>query len=136
MMYRVDIEVVAPVHPTEDPQAVAEAVTAIFPSADWRHANGEIIATAHSVERFVELLERQRIQETARATLHEAIEGSTIAFALSKQAATVGVVNFALENPPELGDLHVHIRVDQPSAHHLVEMMTAPDVEPVEGDVA
>lgn len=129
MIYRVEIEAVTPVSHTEDPERVIAALEEVFPSAEIEHQHGELIARAHEIERLSELINKQRIQETARATLLEAIEGDTISFAISKQAAHAGVVNFALDDPAELGDIHIHIRVDQPSPAQLVEFMTRPDTE-------
>lgn len=126
MIYRIEAEVVAPVNPTEDPERVARAIRSVFPNADIEEGHGELVATAHAVDRLAELLETQRIQETARATLMDCIEGDTIAFAISKQAALAGVVTFALDEPAELGDIHVRIRVEQPAPDQLVEAMTAP----------
>lgn len=127
MIYRIDVEAVTPVNPTEDPERVAAAVEAVFPDADIDHGTGELVARTHSIDRLGELLAKQRIRETARTTLLAGVEGDTIAFTLSKQAAYVGVVNFALEDPAELGDIAVRIRVEQPDPSRLVEWLTAPD---------
>lgn len=124
MNYRVEVEVVAPVRPTEDPERVAEAVHNLFPRADVEPADGELIARTHSLERLSESLSRQRILETARSRLLDSIEGDTISFTLDKQAAAAGVANFGLERPGELGDLAVAIRVREPDPVRLVEWLT------------
>lgn len=129
MIYRVDIEIVAPVMPTEDSQRVISAVETVFPSAEFEEGTGEVVATAHSLDRFVELLETQRIVETARTRLLDAIDGDSIVFTLKKQAALAGVVNFGLDAPDELGDIAVRIRVDQPDAKRLVESLTTSGTE-------
>lgn len=125
MIYRIDVEAVGPVNPTEDPTAVRQAIGSLLPDADIEHGHGEIVGRGHSIDRLTELFAKQRIQETARAALLESIDGDTIAFTVSKQAAHAGVVNFALDEPAELGDISVSIRVDQPSPTHLVETMTS-----------
>lgn len=126
MIYRIEIEAITPVRPTEDPDRVDEAITSIFPTAEIEHAHGEARATAHSIDQFAELLARQRILETARAHLLERIEGDTVAFRLKKQAALAGVVNFALEDASELGDIAVRIRIEEPSPDHFIEELTRP----------
>lgn len=132
VLYRIDVEVVAPVYPTEDSDRVAEAIRNLFPMADVEDGDGEVLATSHSVERFAELVAEQRIRQTARTQLLEGLTGDTLTFRLRKQAATVGVVNFALDEPGELGDLTVSIRIDYPDPEQFIELLTAPDA----GDVA
>lgn len=129
MMYKIDIEAVAPVYPTEDPERVATAIRSIFPNAETEHTDGEIVAEAHSVDRLGELLAKQRIMETARASLLNGIEGEVVSFSLSKQAALANVVNFAIEDGAELGAIFVRIRVDQPSPKRFIEELTAPTDE-------
>ncbi|MFW6447981.1 MAG: RNA-binding domain-containing protein [Halobacteriota archaeon] len=124
MIYRVDVEVVAPVHPTEDPDRVVEAIRRLFPAAEVDRHEGEVIARTHTVDPLAEAFARQRILETARARLLDAIDGDTIAFTLDKQAAAAGVANFGLDRPGELGDLAVSIRVDQPDPMRLVDWLT------------
>ncbi len=130
MIYRIDIEVVAPVYPTEDDDRVVAAIEAIFPNAEIDRHPGELIATAHSVDRFGELLAKQRIMETARATLLGGIEGDVVSFSLNKQAALANVVNFAIEDGAELGIIDVRIEVEQPTPQAFVEDFTAPASEP------
>lgn len=128
-IYRIDVEVVAPVKPTEDPEYVAQAITELFPNVEITHTTGELIGRTHTVDRFVDLLAKQRIQDTARTILHESIDGDSIVFSLNKQAAFVGVVNFAIDDPPELGDIVVSIRVEQPDPHHFVEAIVNPNAD-------
>lgn len=126
MIYRIEIEVAAPVNPTEDPDLVEAAITELFPTATVESRDGELVGRAHSIDRFAELLAKQRILDTARSRLNDAIVGDTIRFRLKKQAARAGVINFALDGPDELGDLRVTIDIEQPSPAELVDAMTAP----------
>ncbi len=127
VIYQIDVEIVAPVNPTEDLTRVIDAITNIFPNATVTESVGELIASTHSIDRFVELLEKQRIRETARTTLHDQVVDDTITFAISKQAALEEVVNFALAQPAELGDIVVSIRVEQPDPHQLIEQLLRPE---------
>ncbi|MFP4590337.1 MAG: RNA-binding domain-containing protein [Halobacteriales archaeon] len=124
MIYRIDVEVVAPVHPTEAADRVADAIRRLFPNAEVERREGEVLARTHSVDALGEALARQRIREAARSRLLAAIDGDTIAFTLDKQAAAAGVANFGVEPPGELGDLAVSIRVEQPDPARLVDWLT------------
>ncbi len=124
MIYRVDVEVVAPVRPTEEADRVAAAVHQLFPAAAVEHGEGELIATSHSLDQLAEAFARQRIQEAARSHLLNGLEGDTITFTLDKQAAAAGVANFGLDHPGELGPLSVAIRVEQPDPVRLVDWLT------------
>lgn len=126
MIYRVEIEVIAPIEPTEDPEEVRSAILEVFPSAEITSQDGRLAATAHSIDRFTELLSKQRILDTARARLKESRTGDSLGFRLKKQAAHAGVVNFALDEPDELGDLIVRIHIEQPSPEEFIEEITAP----------
>jgi predicted RNA binding protein with dsRBD fold (UPF0201 family) len=59
----------------------------------------------------------------------EGLAGEIIAFDLKKQAARRGVVNFAVGDPAELGDLHVRIRVTHPDPETVIDQI-APASEP------
>lgn len=129
MIYKIDVEIVAPVYPTEDPTRVTTAIESIFPTAEVEENTGEVTAVTHSIDRFSELLAKQRIKETARMVLSEGTEGEVISFRLSKQAALANVVNFAVDEGAELGDIDVRIRVEQPTPDRLIEELTAPTEE-------
>lgn len=133
--YSVDVRADAPVMDTEVADRVARAVRNVFPEADVEVTEDRVVATTHDVERFRELLREQRILDTARSHLLEAVEGDTIAFALKKQVALQGKVNFAVGNPAELGDVHVEMRVRDPDPAAFVDYLaprTDEDGNPVE----
>jgi len=120
-VYRVDVEVTAPVADTEVTDRVADAIETLFPTADVEHRPGELAGTAHSMEHLSELLHRQEILDTAREQFLQNRRGDTISFSLKKQAAFEGVVNFSVGSPDELGDLHVRVRVEEPSVEAYVD---------------
>ena len=133
-IYRVDVEVTAPVNATEVTDRVADAITNLFPGADPEQRHGEFVARIHDLEHFSELLHRQEILDTARSVFFDNRQGDRTAFDLKKQAAFEGRVNFAVGDASELGDLHVSVRVEEPSFEAYVDHVAPPteDGRPVE----
>ena len=125
-VYSVDVEITAPVNDTEVTDRVADAITNIFPGAEIASRHGELIATTHTLDHFAELLREQAILDTARGQFFEGREGDTFTFALKKQAAFEGVVNFTVGDPPELGDVHVSVRVRDPDVESFVDAIAPP----------
>ncbi|WP_254766404.1 RNA-binding domain-containing protein [Salinilacihabitans rarus] len=134
-IYRVDVEITAPVSDTEVTARVADAVANLFPNADIEESYGEIRGETHSLDRLSELLHRQEILDTARGEFFSNREGDAFSFALKKQAAFEGRVNFAVGEPAELGDIAVRVRVDEPSVEEYVDHVAPPteDGRPIEG---
>ena len=114
MIYSVDVQVTAPVRDTEVTDRVADAINNLFPEAAIEPYPGELIASGHSMETFSERLHEQAILDTARGAFFDGHEGDTFGFRLKKQAASEGVVNFAVGGDSELGDIHVRVRVEEP----------------------
>ncbi|WP_438267675.1 RNA-binding domain-containing protein [Halorussus limi] len=129
MIYSIDVQVTAPVTDTEIADRVATAIANIFPGAEPEQQHGEVVAEAHSLDHFSELLHRQEILDTARGEFFGNRRGDTFSFDLKKQAAFEGVVNFAVGNPDELGDIHVRVRVEQPSVEEFVDHIAPPTEE-------
>jgi hypothetical protein len=134
VIYRVDVRVVAPVKPTEVTERVADAVREIFPSATVREEPGQIVAEGHDLDHLSTLLHEQSILDTARREFFRRADEDGFSFALKKQAASRGVVNFAVGNPDELGDVEVHVTVTEPSVEAYVDHVAPETVEgePVE----
>ena len=120
-VYKVDVEITAPVYPTEVTDRVADAVHNLFPEAEIDQREGELVGTAHSMERFSELLHEREILDTARDQFFANRRGDTVSFDLKKQAAFESLVNFAVGQPDELGELHVRVRVHEPSVEAYVD---------------
>jgi len=133
-VYRIDVRITTPVHDTEVTDRVADAIRNVFPNADVEERHGELVAETHSLDRFAELLRRQEILDTARKEFLDGRRGDSFSFALKKQAAFEGVVNFAVGDPDELGDVAVRVTVDQPDAETFVDHLAPPTQEgrPVE----
>ena len=125
-VYSVDVQVTAPVYDTEVTDRVADAITNLFPTADVEHRHGELLATTHDMEQFSEQLHRQEILDTARGVFFETLSGGAFSFDLKKQAAFEGVVNFAVGDPDELGEIHVRVRVSDPDAESYIDHVAPP----------
>jgi uncharacterized protein len=126
MIYRVDVEVTAPVHDTEVTDRVADAVETLVPGAEMERAPGEVRAEAHSLDRFSELLHEQEILDSARNEFAAGTRGDVIEFELKKQPAFVGVVNFAVGDPDELGGIRFEVHVHEPSVAAYIDHVAPP----------
>lgn len=135
-VYRVDVQITAPVRDTEVTDRVADAVTNLFPGAEVDHQHGEIMATAHNMEHFSQRLHEQEILDTARRAFFEDLRGNTFSFSLKKQAAFQGIVNFSVGEPGELGVIHVRVRVEEPDVETYVDHVAPPteDGKPIRPD--
>ncbi|PSP79165.1 coaE operon protein [Halobacteriales archaeon QS_1_68_20] len=127
-VYSVDVEITAPVYDTEVTDRVEDAITNLFPGAEIERTPGGLGATTHALDRFAERLREQEILDTARGQFFDDRRGDTFTFALKKQAAFEGVVNFSVGNPDELGEIHVAVRVQEPSVEAFVDRI-APATE-------
>ena len=108
------VRIETPCHPTETPEAVSSALWNLFPDAQITVQEGRLVGTTDRLERFRERIRGQRIRDTARHQLLSGRRGNRATVSLSKQAAAVGVVNFAVGGP--LGDILVEIESDDLAA--------------------
>jgi predicted RNA binding protein with dsRBD fold (UPF0201 family) len=134
VIYSIDVEITAPVNDTEVTDRVADAITNLFPEAEIESRPGELRATAHSMEHFSERLHEQAILDTARGAFFGGQAGETFEFELKKQAAFRGVVNFAVGDGSELGEIHVTVRVEEPDVEAFIDHIAPPteDGQPIE----
>lgn len=126
MIYRVDVQITAPVRDTEVTDRVVDAIENLFPAVEIERAPGEVRAEGHSLDHFSDLLHRQEILDSARGEFFADRRGDVFSFALKKQAAFEEVVNFAVGDPSELGDIHVRVRVHEPSVEEYVDHIAPP----------
>jgi hypothetical protein len=136
MIYRIDVRVIAPVRDTEVTDRVTDAVRNLFPNAEIREEPGRLVAEAHSMDAFSERLHEQEILDTARREFFRRADDEGFAFALKKQAAFKGVINFAVGNPDELGDIEVQVTVHDPEVEAFVDHVAPPteDGTPVQAE--
>jgi len=134
VVYSVDVTITVPVMDTEVTARVKDAVLNIFPEAELTERHGEVVGEAHSMEHFSELLHEQEILDTARNQFFDGVRSDGFEFALKKQAAFVGVVNFAVGNPGELGEITVRVDVRDPGVEAYVDHVAPPteDGRPIE----
>jgi hypothetical protein len=136
VIYRIDVRVIAPVRDTEVTDRVADAVRTLFPNAELREEPGRLVADSHSMDAFSERLHEQEILDTARKEFFRRADDEGFAFALKKQAAFRGVINFAVGNPDELGDIEVQVTVHDPDVEGVIDHVAPPteDGTPVRPD--
>ncbi|MFB6089642.1 MAG: RNA-binding domain-containing protein [Halobellus sp.] len=136
MIYRIEARIVAPVRDTEVTARVEDAVRNLFPNVEFEHQNGELVGTTHSLERFSERLHEQEILDTARREFAKRADEGGFSFALKKQAAFKGTINFAVGNPDELGDIEVHVTVHEPDVESYIDHVAPPTQEgkPIDPD--
>ncbi len=134
MIYRIDVEITAPVRATEVTDRVVDAIENLFPEAEVESHPGELVATAHSMDHFSERLHEQAILDTARGAFFVNEDGNTFSFDLKKQAAFRGRVNFAVGTESELGDIHVRVIVREPDVESFIDHIAPPteDGKPIQ----
>jgi len=123
-VHRVRVE--TPIHPTENPEKVMRALRNLFPDLRIEPMEHRIGGTTENLDRLRELIRNQRIRDTARRQLVAGRRENRTTVSLSKQAAFVGVVNFAASSP--LGDIAVEIVSDDLEAaiDYIAESTVAP----------
>jgi predicted RNA binding protein with dsRBD fold (UPF0201 family) len=99
---------------TEDSRKVTQAVLNLFPSAKVEIREHQLIARTDNIDEFKDLLEKQRIRDTARAQLLKRTYDHGIIFRLNKQAAYFKKVNFSVIDHP-LGEIKVDIQCEKPN---------------------
>ena len=136
MIYRIDARIIAAVNDTEVTDRVEDAVRNLFPDVEFEHVEGELVGETHSLERFSERLHEQEILDTARREFFKHADEDGFRFSLKKQAAFKGVINFAVGNPDELGDVEVAVTVHDPDVEAYIDHVAPPteDGTPIDAD--
>ena len=96
--------------PTESLEKVVTAVRNLFPEVEFESTDEVVRGTTENLERLRERIRDQRIRDTARRQFLAGRRGDRTVVSLAKQAAYMGVVNFASGSP--LGDIVVEIESD------------------------
>ena len=126
MIYQVEVTATAPVHPTEVSERVKRAIENVFPTATVETESDQIRASTHSLSHLSEELHTREILDTARSEFLANRGATGFSFTLKKQPALMDVVTFAVGKPSELGEIDVHVRVDEPSVEELIEHIAPP----------
>ncbi|QKY17236.1 RNA-binding domain-containing protein [Halorubrum sp. CBA1229] len=128
MIYSIDVRIEVPVRDTEATDRVDDAVRNVFPDAEPVHEDGRLVAEAHTLDAFSDVLHEQEILDTARRVFLRNSTDEGFAFSLKKQAAFEGVVNFAVGEPDELGEIDVDVRVREPDVESFIDYV-APETD-------
>lgn len=126
MIYSIDVRIEAPVRDTEVTARVRDAVTNLFPDADIEERPGKLVGETHTLDPLSDRLHEQEILDTARREFLDNAHAGGFSFRLKKQAAFKGVVNFAVGNPDELGDIEVDVVVREPDVEEFVAFIAPP----------
>ena len=126
MIYSIDVRIEAPVNDTEVTDRVADAVGNVFPNAEFDHEPGLLVGETHTLDPFSDRLYEQEILDTARREFHKHADDEGFSFALKKQAAFQGVINFAVGNADELGDIEVSVTVREPDVASMIGRIAPP----------
>ena len=128
MIYSVHVRVVAPVNDTEGTDRVADAIRNVVPDAEPVHEEGRLVAETHTLDAFSDVLHEQEILDTARRVFLRNSTTEGFSFALKKQAAFEGIVNFAVGEPDELGEIDVTVHVREPGVESFIDYV-APETD-------
>jgi predicted RNA binding protein with dsRBD fold (UPF0201 family) len=112
------LEVVTPLYPTEDENAVRKAILNLFPLVGFDEGEGSVRGNASSpvsMARLRRRLREMRIRDTARSVLGSGVGSGSVTFALNKQSAFARIPNFSTGGAP-LGDLTVTVSCGNPQA--------------------
>ena len=136
MIYSIDVTVEVPVQATEVADRVEDAVTNLFPDAEFEREPDRFVAESHSLDAFSDVLHEQEILDTARREFFNGADEEGFDFSLKKQPAFEGVVNFAVGSEDELGDIHVRVDVREPDVESFIDHVAPPTEEgrPVDPD--
>lgn len=128
----VEVTIQTPLHTTEDPEKVVQAVRQIFPEAEVHIENGHIIATSTSLDTLIRKAREERVLDAARGALWRGRQDdNTTRFEVNKQAAYVGRINFNEVTHP-LGDLQVTVKTSNLDA--LLDKIAPPTRAEVHAD--
>jgi len=93
VIYSIDVRIEVPVRDTEATDRVDDAVRNVFPDAEPVHEDGRLVAEAHTLDAFSDVLHEQEILDTARRVFLRNSTDEGFAFSLKKQAAFEGVAS-------------------------------------------
>ncbi len=123
-MLRVRVE--TPCRPTENLARVKVALLNLFPDLVFDREDETVSGTAASLDKLRELIRNQKIRDTARGQFLAGRDGDRTRVRLSKQAAYMGLVNFAAGAP--LGDVVVDLESDELTV--VIDFIAESTVEP------
>jgi len=121
----VELEVRAPLNPTEDGEKVVRSILSIFKVKVDTVQDEAIVCSGNinSLEKLKRMIRQRKIRSAAKAVMRSGIKGNVVEFYLHKQAAYAGKVSFSnAEGESPLGPIKVTIKTDDPNK--LIEWLT------------
>lgn len=127
----VDVKVIGDVyvevHMTEVKALIQDHISAMFPDVKWdedRNINGVLLCHGQfsNIDRLRDILAQEKIRDTVRSVLERTLSNGFIRFYLSKNALSVGKLNFSLDRGP-LGDVKVELRTPDSTENGLKELI-------------
>lgn len=115
----VKISIETRIYKTESQEKVECAIRNIFPDAVLTRSGDCINGKSSTLETFATLLRAQRIRATAKTELMKGLASDSFRFALNKQVALIGKVNFSQDS---LGPIFVQVEARAPS--ELIDAIT------------
>ena len=121
-MDEITVHLEAEIHPTEAEEKVKTAVANLFGAiaTETKPSHVGSILTAEGkgrepLEKFRDVLRRDRVRDAAKRVLYAGIRGDAISFFLNKQVAFAGHVSFSQETGESpLGPIKVTIETGNP----------------------
>ncbi|AEN06664.1 RNA-binding domain-containing protein [Halolamina sp.] len=136
MIYSIDVRVEAPVRETEVSDRVADSVRNLIPDVELHREPDKFVGESHSLDAFSDVLHELEILDTARRQFKNGSDEEGFSFALKKQPAFKGKINFAVGSEDELGDIRVRVDVREPDVEAFIDYIAPPteDGQPIEPD--
>ena len=120
------VRVETPCRPTESLAKVKVALLQLFPDLRFEREDELVVGTTENLDRLRELIRNQRIRDAARGQFLKGRNADRTRVSLSKQAAYMGLVNFAAPSP--LGAVLVEIQ--DPDLTSVIDFVAESTVEP------
>ncbi len=102
------------------------ALLQLFPDLRFVQEDELVVGVTERLDRLRELIRHQKIRDTARGQLLAGRDAGRTQVSLSKQAAYMGLVNFAMRSP--LGAIVVEI--EDPDLTTVIDYVAESTVEP------
>jgi predicted RNA binding protein with dsRBD fold (UPF0201 family) len=121
-MNKITVHAETEINPTESEEKVRRAVENMFGDVPTHvkalHKGNLLVVETTGLDalnKFQNLLRRERIRSAARAVFYEGLEGNAVNFCLNKQVAFAGHVSFSKEVAESpLGAIRIKIGCDSP----------------------
>jgi len=120
------VRVETPCRPTESLAKVKVALLNLFPDLRFEREDELVVGTTERLDRLREMIRNQKIRDTARGQFLGGRKADRTRVSLSKQAAYMGLVNFAAPSP--LGAIVVEI--EDPDLTSVIDDVAESTVEP------